>query len=79
MIPTPVRKRTREELTFRHETQRLDALVFSMLQDRKINPHQRDTASDRLTQARLLAASGHFEDGRQIVDRVKGMIAEWLR
>ena len=44
---------------------------------RRIDGNQRDVASDRLTQARLLADAGKMDEARRIVARVADLIVGW--
>ena len=78
MKPLPPRRnRTPEEWRLIDQTKTLNAAVSAMLEAGKIRLNQRDSMSERITHARLLAESGRVEEARQGIARIADMIAGW--
>jgi hypothetical protein len=59
------------------EIRKLDAAVFAIVQAGQISQHQRNVASERLTQARMVAERGRTDEARQMLARVADMVAGW--
>jgi hypothetical protein len=69
--------RTPEERYLFGQLQELDAAVLDMLESGLISLNQRNTISNRLIHARLLAENERTEEARQSIKRIAGIVAGW--